>query len=128
MTILWMFGPFLMHLTVIFLDGKKDWKVGLKEAFVHFPLVIPLTNSYHAYQMYGIEYTDPMTILSLTLIEDIKMVSGKLTLVEAFLVRNKHIFYFLFRVDFLFILSQEQEQHPASSSSSPMTPLLFIFI
>ena len=71
MTILCMFGPFLMHLAIILLDRKKDCKVGLKEAFVHFPLVIPLTNSYLAYQMYGIEYSDPMTILSLTMIEDI---------------------------------------------------------
>ena len=62
------------------------------EAFVHFPLVVPVRNTYHTYQMYEIEYSDPMSSKSLDLIEKIKMVGGKLTMTEAFTVRNNHPF------------------------------------
>ena len=84
-----MFSPLLLHFIVIFLDSKDNWKVGLKNSLRHFPLVIPLTNTYHTYQLYEVEYADKMPIRSLTIIENLKMVAGKLTLTEAFMVRNK---------------------------------------
>ena len=86
-----MFTPFLVKVALIFLQKRDNWKEGLREAFLHFPLVIPMKNSYHTYQLYTVKYSDPMSISSLTNIENLKMVAGKLTLIEAFLVRNNHI-------------------------------------
>ena len=90
LTVLWMFAPFLLHFLVIFLEAKsrKNWREGLKNAFRHLPLVIPLTNTYYTYKMYQVEYSDPMPISSVTLLEELKMVAGKLTLTEAFMVGN----------------------------------------
>jgi hypothetical protein len=88
-TIFWMFAPFLLHFAVIFLGSKNNWKESLKKSFRHFPLVIPLTNTRHTYKLYEVEYSDPMPIRSVTLIENLKMTAGKLTLTEAFMVSNK---------------------------------------
>ena len=67
-------------------EKRKDWKKGLKEACVHLPMVVTLQNSYYAYELSAIEYTDEMSIQSLTKIEELKMKAGKLTLNEAFTV------------------------------------------
>ena len=77
-----------MHFAIIFLDRKGDWKGGLKAAFLHFPLVIPIMNTYYAYKIFEIEYEDPMSSFSLTKIENLKMVAGKLSQTEAFMVRK----------------------------------------
>ena len=96
LTILWMFAPFLLHFTVIFLDSKKDWKLGLKKSLRHLPLVIPLGNTYRTYQLYEVEYSDPMSIKSVTLIEKLKMAAGQLTLTEAFMVRITRVKFSVF--------------------------------
>ena len=85
-----MFAPFILHLLLIFLEsrsGKSYWE-GFKKALQHFPLVIPVTNLYHAYQLSKVEYSDPMSVKSLSALEDLKMKAGQLTLTEAFLVRS----------------------------------------
>ena len=86
-----MFAPFLLHFLVIFLEALKSrgkWIEGLKKAFKHLPLVIPLTNTKYLYKMYKVEYSDPMPISSVTRIEELKMMAGTLTLTEAFMVGN----------------------------------------
>eukprot|EP00090_Calanus_glacialis_P039897 TRINITY_DN69484_c0_g1_i1.p1 TRINITY_DN69484_c0_g1~~TRINITY_DN69484_c0_g1_i1.p1 ORF type:complete len:291 (-),score=44.13 TRINITY_DN69484_c0_g1_i1:28-900(-) len=85
MTILWMFAPFLLHFLVIFLDKKRDWKGGARKAFIHFPLAIPITNTYHTYKFAEIKYEDPMPAISLTKLEALRMKAGKLSLTEAFM-------------------------------------------
>ena len=94
LTILWMFTPFLLEISkwvvLIFLKKGDNWKEGLREAFVHFPLVVPLVNTGRTYRLCFIEYADPMSSVSLDEIEKIKMVAGKLTTTEAFTVRNNH--------------------------------------
>ena len=86
LTILWMFAPFLMHVLVIFLDKKRDFRGGLKKAFVHFPLVIPITNTYYTVKFGEIKYEDPMPAISLAKLEKLRMKAGKLSLTEAFMV------------------------------------------
>ena len=88
LTIFWIFAPFLLHLSIILLKRKGDRKKCLKEAFLHFPLVIPLQNSRAAYHLYLVKYSDPMPVSSLTKIEKIKMVAGKLSQGEAFMVSH----------------------------------------
>ena len=92
LTILWMFTPFLLEVILIFLQKRDNWRDGLKKAFLYFPLVVPVKNTYHAYQLYEIKYSDPMSSVSRNKIEKIQMVAGKLTMTEAFTVRNKHFF------------------------------------
>ena len=81
-----MFAPFLMHFALIFLDSKGDWKGGLKTAFLHFPLLIPIMNTYYTYKFNEIEYDDPMSSVSLTKLEILRTVAGKLSQTEAFMV------------------------------------------
>ena len=47
-----------------------------------------MTNTYYTYKMYEVKYSDPMPISSLTLLEELKMKAGTLTLTEAFMVGN----------------------------------------
>ena len=93
MTIMWMFSPFLMEGAIVFLqkEKRKDWKIGLKEAMVHLPMIVPLKNAYHTFQLYEIDYSHQMSIESRTKVENLKMIAGKLTVNEAFTVRNKLI-------------------------------------
>ena len=88
LTIFWIFAPFFLHLSIILLKQKADRKKCLKEAFLHFPLVIPVQNSRAAYALYQVKYSDSMPISSLTKIENIKMVAGKLSQGEAFMVSH----------------------------------------
>lgn len=88
LTIFWMFAPFLLHLTVIVSKRKDDWKTGLKEAFQHFPLVVPVTNTFSTLELCKVEYADSMPVSSLTKIEKIKKEAGKLTQTESFMVSN----------------------------------------
>jgi hypothetical protein len=81
-----MFAPFLLHFLVIFLDKKRDWKAGARKAFIHFPFIIPITNTYYTYKFAEIKYEDPMPAISLTKIEEWRMKAGKLSLTEAFIV------------------------------------------
>ena len=77
-----------MEGAIIFLqeEKRKDWKKGLKEACIHLPMMVALQNTCHAYEMYGVEYSDQMSIQSQTKIEELKMKAGKLTVNEAFTV------------------------------------------
>ena len=95
LTILWIFGPFLLHLPIILLKQKGDRKSCLKEAFRHFPLVIPLQNSRAAYDLYQVKYSESMSVSSLTKIENIKMVAGKLSQGEAFMVSHQKILMYM---------------------------------
>ena len=77
---------------LVFIDQKKkrkDWKKGLKEACVHLPMLVPLQIAYHAFDLYAVEYSDQMSIESLTKIEELKMKAGKLSVNEAFTVCSK---------------------------------------
>ena len=35
-------------------EYREDWRKGIKKAFQHLPMVIPVTNLYHAYQLYKV--------------------------------------------------------------------------
>ena len=65
---------------------KRDWKKGVQTAFFHLPLVIPIKNTVATFRFIGIEYNDPMPASSLARIEHLKMVAGKLSQTEAFMV------------------------------------------
>ena len=84
-----MFNPFIIEVILIFLKNRENKKEALQEACLHFPLVVPLVNTWRTYQLMKIKYSDPMSIRSLTEIEAIKMVAGNLILKEAFMVRSK---------------------------------------
>ena len=85
LTIFWIFAPFLFHLSII-LFKPDDWKTGLKEALGHFPLIVPLKNSYAWFKISQVKYSDAMPVGALREIEIIKMSAGKLTQTEAFIV------------------------------------------
>ena len=91
-----MLTPFLLEVIKcvvrIFLQKGDNWREGLHEALVHFPLVVPALNTKRTNKLRFIEYTDPMSSKSLDEIEKIKMPAGKLTMTEAFMVRNNHPF------------------------------------
>ena len=77
-----------MEGTIVFLqkEKRKDWKKGLTEACVHLPMIVPMKNTFHTFQLYAVEYSDQMSSESLTEIERLKMIAGKLTVNEAFTV------------------------------------------
>ena len=56
LTVFWIFAPFVFHLVLIMLqpEYREDWRKGIKKAFQHLPMVIPVTNLYHAYQLYKV--------------------------------------------------------------------------
>ena len=85
LTVFWIFAPFILHLFIIIFK-RQDWKNALKQAFLHFPLAIPLRNCWAAYKLSKVDYSDPMPVSSITDIEEIKKVAGNLTQGEAFLV------------------------------------------
>ena len=67
---------------------KDNWREGLKEAFVHFPLVVPVLNTKLTYQLCLIKYAEPMSSVSLDQIEKIRMGAGMKIMREAFAVRS----------------------------------------
>ena len=77
-----------MEGAIVFLqkEKRKDWKKGLTEACIHLPMIVPLKNTYHAYEMYGVEYSDQMSIQSQSKIEELKMKAGNMWVNVAFTV------------------------------------------
>jgi hypothetical protein len=55
-------------------------------AFLNFPLIIPIKNTYYTFQFSEIKYEDPMSSLTLTRLEQLREVAGKLSQTEAFMV------------------------------------------
>jgi hypothetical protein len=84
LTILWMFSLFILDLIIILSRRRYDWKTGLRESFLHFPLVVPLKNTISTWELCQIEILD-LPVTSLNHIERIKMEAGKLSQNEAFL-------------------------------------------
>ena len=78
-TMLWIFTPFLYSLPSIIatlsfggqLVTKKTFKNGVKNAWIHLPLVIPVKNIYHAYELYQMDYSGQMTVANRNKIEKI---------------------------------------------------------
>ena len=93
LTILWVFTPFLYsipHIMATLSCGKKcitkkTIKDGVENAWIHLPLVIPVINIYHAYELYQTDYSGQKINASQNRIEKIKRVSGKVAFKEAFL-------------------------------------------
>ena len=83
-----MFSPFFLNLLIIFLKQRKNQKFGLKESFLHFPLCVPVKNSFLMHKLYKVKYSDSMPVASMKEVEEIKMEAGKLSQTEAFMVRH----------------------------------------
>ena len=82
-----MLTPFIYSLpSLVFYTKRKRKRLG--NVLIHLPLVIPLKNLFHAWDLYKVEYQDEMPIASLSMIESIQSVAGSLTLREAFMVNN----------------------------------------
>ena len=83
LTIGWIFAPFLYSLPSIFRDRTNETLTNLA---VHFPMMIPVKNIFHAGQLARINYDKPMSVEALNKKEEIQQTSGRLTFKEAFLV------------------------------------------
>jgi hypothetical protein len=84
-TIFWMMAPFLVELTLFFL--QKCNEKGFRAAFKHLPLVMPLVNTRHLYMLNKVKYADPMDSADQIRIEEIRMEAGEPALTEGFMVR-----------------------------------------
>ena len=121
LTIVWICCPFMMHLYIMCFDrscfdGSCNFKLGLKKRLVTSALVILIKNTYNAYRLYKIKYEDTISTNSLTQIEAIKMESGKLALMQAFLVRFIHR-------NLKMSICFRNQGHNSSSNSTSSCPL-----
>jgi hypothetical protein len=111
----------MMHLYIMCFDrscfdGSCNFKLGLKKRLVTSALVILIKNTYNAYRLYKIKYEDTISTNSLTQIEAIKMESGKLALMQAFLVRFIHR-------NLKMSICFRNQGHNSSSNSTSSCPL-----
>ena len=85
-----MFLPFVLSLPIILYSGEKMQRIC--SLFIHLPLGVPIKNISHTIQLFlefvDQKYKDVVSVSALTKIENIKRVSGNLTFMEAFLVRQ----------------------------------------